>query len=151
MPSYADFRLFLAQYLTDKALKTLGYRGVRNVAPKLVELTGGEPLVRKGMPTLVDMLARIPGIKAATSAAMAAELRAGGFVDAAGFITVDGDQIAAMVLANPGAFPTISSQPRITAVRFQVKTMRAEHSMYADYTQRNLAFFERFNPNPARR
>ncbi len=94
---------------------------------------------------------RIPGITAATSAAMAAELRAGGFVDAAGFITVDGDQIAATVLANRGAFPTISSQPRIAAVRSQVKTMRAEHSMYADYTQRNVAFFECFNPNPTRK
>ena len=96
-------------------------------------------------PLYDDRFARIDGIDTTTSAVMADELRDAGYVDEAGFITVDADQIAADVLANPGHFPTISSHPLVVAIRSQVKTMRAEHSMYADYTQRNIDFFERFN------
>lgn len=91
---------------------------------------------------------RIPGISAATSTAIANELRAANFVDAAGFITTDGDAIATFVVANPGAFPTILAQTEQTSLRSQIKTMRAEHSTYADFTQRNIAFFERFTPKP---
>ena len=98
-------------------------------------------------PLYDERFTRIEGIDAATSAAMAGELRSAGYVDASGFITVDGDQIAAAVLADPAAFPTISSQPEIGAVKTQVKAMRAEHAMYADYTRRNIEFFERFNPD----
>jgi len=98
-------------------------------------------------PLFDERFTRIEGITPSISAAMAAELRSAGFVDAAGFITVDGDQISATVVANPAAFPTISAQPKIAAVRSQLKTMRAEHSMYADFTQRNIDFFERSNPN----
>jgi hypothetical protein len=29
-----------------------------------------------------------------------------------------------------------------------VKAVRVEHAMYADYAQRNIAFFDRFNPLP---
>lgn len=100
-------------------------------------------------PLYDERFARIDGIDQETSRAMAAELRAAGFVDGAGFITVDGDEIATRVLANPAAFPTISSNPRGNAIRSQVKNMRAEHSMYADATRRNIDFFDRFNPNPA--
>jgi hypothetical protein len=100
-------------------------------------------------PLYAERFARIDGIDQATSRAIAAELRAAGFVDGAGFITVDGDEIATRVVANPAAFPTISSNPRGNAIRSQVKVMRAEHSMYADATRRNIDFFDRFNPNPA--
>jgi hypothetical protein len=81
---------------------------------------------------------------------MAAELRTAEFVDAAGFITVDGDEIARRVLADPDAFPTIMSSPSANEVRNQIKVMRAEHSMYADATRRNVDFFDRFNPNGQR-
>ncbi len=100
-------------------------------------------------PLYPGRFARIDGIDQLASAAMAAELRAAGLVDSAGFITVDGDVIAATVLANPAAFPTISSHPRAKSIRSQVKTTRAEHSMYADYTRRTIDFFDRFNQNPA--
>ena len=100
-------------------------------------------------PLYDERLARIDGIDEATSGAMASELRAAGFVDGAGFITVDGDEIAETVLANPAAFPTISSNPRGNAIRSQIKTVRAEHSMDADYTPRNTDFYDRFNPTPA--
>ena len=100
-------------------------------------------------PLYPDRFARIDGIDQPTSRAMAAELQAAGFVDSAGFITVDGDVIAATILANPAAFPTISSNPRANSIRSQVKTTRAEHSMYADYTRRTIDFFDRFNQNPA--
>jgi hypothetical protein len=97
-----------------------------------------------------ERFSRIEGVDAATSAAMAGELRAAGYVDDAGFIRLDGDEIAAAVLDDPAAFPTISSGPPIGSFRAQVKAMRAEHAMYADLTRRNIEFFERFNPSPAR-
>jgi len=96
-----------------------------------------------------ERFARIDGIDPPTSAAIAGELRAAGFVDQAGSVIVDGDEIAATVLANPAAFPTMSSNPRGNMIRAQIKTMRAEHSMYADSTRRNIDFFDRFNPTPA--
>ncbi|MBM4377444.1 MAG: hypothetical protein FJ095_20385, partial [Deltaproteobacteria bacterium] len=75
--------------------------------------------------------------------------RAAGFVDDGGFLDTDGDAIGQFVTANPGQFPTIVSQSdSLGAIRSQVKAMRAEHAMYADYTQRNIDWFERFNPNP---
>lgn len=128
---------------------------VSNVAARANEAT----LRGRGIPTdyvehppspLYDArFARIDGIDAATSAAIATELRSAGLVDEAGFISVDADVIASMVLANPAAFPTITSNPRGNAIRSQIKAMRAEHSMYSDYTRRNIDFFDRFNPTPA--
>ncbi len=100
-------------------------------------------------PLYDQRFARIAGISVETSRAMAAELRAAGFVDDGGFLDTDGDAIGQFVTANPGQFPTIVSQSdSLGAIRSQVKAMRAEHAMYADYTQRNIDWFERFNPNP---
>jgi len=100
-------------------------------------------------PLYDERFARIAGISVGTSRAMAAELRAAGFVDDGGFLDTDGDAIGQFVMANPGQFPTIVSQSdSLGAIRSQVKAMRAEHAMYADYTQRNIDWFERFNPNP---
>ncbi len=96
-----------------------------------------------------ERFARIDGVTEVTSRAMVAELRAAGFVDPSGFVVLDGDEIAARVLADPAAFPTISSSPNANEVRNQVKVVRAEHAMFADYTRRNIDFFDRFNPNPA--
>jgi hypothetical protein len=79
---------------------------------------------------------------------MAGELRAAGFVDPTGFIGLDGDAVAARVVADPASFPTILSVPNANEVRHQIKVMRAEHAMYADSTRRNIDFFERFNTNP---
>lgn len=100
-------------------------------------------------PLYDERFTRIDGIDAATSTAMAAELRDAGFVDATGFITRDGDEIAAAVMADPASFPTIISSTRANLVRVQIKVMRAEHAMYADLTRRTIDFFERFNPTPA--
>jgi acetyl esterase/lipase len=91
---------------------------------------------------------RIDGIDVATSTAMAAELRAAGFTDAAGLITRSSDEIAAIVSADPASFPTITSIPRPNLVRLQLKVMRAEHAMFADMTRRTIDFFDRFNPMP---
>lgn len=100
-------------------------------------------------PIYDERFTRIAGISADTSRAMVAELRAADFVDADGFVTADADQIAAAVVNDPASFPTISMQTdALSSIRSQVKAMRAEHAMYADYTQRNLAFFDRFNPRP---
>jgi hypothetical protein len=80
---------------------------------------------------------------------MAVELRTAGFVDAAGFVSTDGDQIGAFVEDNPASFPTILAHAELLgSIRTQVKVMRAEHAMYSDYAQRNIAFFEQFNPSP---
>jgi hypothetical protein len=97
-------------------------------------------------PLYDERFTRIDGIDATTSAAMAAELRAAGFTDAAGFITRDGDEIATMAMADPASFPTIMSSPRSNLVRLQIKVMRAEHAMHADLTRRTIDFFDRFNP-----
>jgi hypothetical protein len=98
-------------------------------------------------PLYDERFTRIEGISADTSRAMAAELRAAGFVDAAGFIKGDGDAIGQFIVDNPARFPTIVRQrDSLAAIRSQVKVMRAEHSMYADYALRNIAFFDRFNP-----
>ena len=92
---------------------------------------------------------RITGFPQETSALIADELRAAGFVDDDGFINTDGDVISQFVIDNPGSFPAIIAQTEyLRALRSQVKAMRAEHAMYADYTQRNVQWFERFNPNP---
>jgi hypothetical protein len=70
-------------------------------------------------------------------------------VNAQGFLDRDGDAIGQFVSTNPGQFPILVSQSdSLGSIRSQVKAMRAEHAMYADYTQRNIAWFERFNPNP---
>jgi hypothetical protein len=90
--------------------------------------------------------ARIARISSATSKAMAAELRKAGLVDTAGFIKIDGDQVAARVRSSPSAFPQISANPNQAAIKSQIKTMRAEHSMFADFTRRTVDFFNRFNP-----
>ena len=70
-------------------------------------------------------------------------------VSNAGSLNTDGDEISQIVLATPTSFPTITAQTEaLASIRTQVKVMRAEHAMYADYTQRTIAFFDRFNPRP---
>lgn len=96
-----------------------------------------------------ERFARIDGIDEATSTAIADELRAAGYVDEAGFISVDGDEIALAVVADPAAFPTISSSPYAAAIRSQIKTMRAEHSMSAGLTRRTIDFFDRSSLTPS--
>jgi|LNFM01.1.fsa_nt_gb hypothetical protein len=98
-------------------------------------------------PLYDERFTRIEGISVETSRAMVAELRAAGFVDASGFVNRDGDSIGQFIVDNPTRFPTIVRQrDSLGSIRSQVKVVRAEHSMYADYAQRNIAFFDRFNP-----
>ncbi len=85
---------------------------------------------------------RIAGITPDTSAAMAEELRRGGFVDDAGFLDTDADAVTATIFADPTGFPTITSATRARLFQSQLKAMRAEHGMFADATQRTIAFFE---------
>ena len=100
-------------------------------------------------PLYYERFSRIAGISRETSRAMAAELRAAGFVNADGFLNRDGDAIGVFVSMNPLQFPAIVAETgSLGAIRSQVKVMRAEHAMYADYTQRNIAWFERFQPTP---
>jgi len=42
------------------------------------------------------------------------------------------------------------SSPCANEVRNRIKVMRAEHSMYAGATRRNVDFFDRFNANGQR-
>ncbi len=118
-----------------------------------------QALGRRGIPTdyiehppspLYDeRFSRIPEISPATSRTMSAELRAAGFVGADGLLNRDGDAIGMFVMANPTRFPTIVRQTgSLRAILSQLKAMRAEHAMYADYTRRNVAWFDRFNPMP---
>lgn len=104
-----------------------------------------QAVARRGVPTdyiehppspLYDeRFSRVAGITEETSRAMAAELRAAGFVNPDGFLNRDADAIAQFVMANPARFPTIVRQTgALNAIRSQLKAVRAEHAMYADYT-----------------
>jgi hypothetical protein len=94
-------------------------------------------------------LFRIEGFSTETSRRIANELRAAGFVDADGFLSEDGDVIGQFVFENPSEFPTIVSQTEsLGGIRAQVKAMRAEHAMYADFTARHIAWFDRFITGP---
>ncbi len=97
-------------------------------------------------PLYDERFTRIDGINSTTSAAMAAELRAAGFTDRAGFITRASDEITSAVLADPRSFPTIVANPQVNQVRLQVRVMRAEHAMFANLTRRTIDFLDRFNP-----
>jgi hypothetical protein len=99
-------------------------------------------------PLYDERFSRIAGISTETSTAMAAELRAAGFVDADGFLNRDGNAIGQYIIDNQSDFPTIVAQTdNLGAIRVQLKVMRAEHAMYADYAQRNVAWFDRFHPS----
>jgi hypothetical protein len=92
---------------------------------------------------------RVAGISVETSRAMASELRSAGLVDPAGFLNRNSEDIVQLVMAGPTMFPTIVRQAgALGAIRGQIKAMRAEHQMYADFTRRNIAFFDRFNTAP---
>jgi hypothetical protein len=116
-------------------------------------------LGNRGIPTLYiehaasplygERFSRIEGISTETSRRIGNELRTAGFVDADGFLIEDGDVIGQFVFENPTEFPTIVSQTEsLGGIRAQVKAMRAEHAMYADFTARNIAWFDRFNTGP---
>lgn len=100
-------------------------------------------------PLYDERFTRIEGIDAVASAAIAAELRAAGFVDDTGFVSLDADEIAAAVVADPASFPTIVSSRQGAAIRSQLKVLRAEHAMFADLTRRTIDFFDRFDRTPA--
>ena len=101
-------------------------------------------------PIYDERFTRIDGISAATSRAIADELRSAGFVGADGLLTTDGDVIAAQVAANPAAFPVFAAQAgSFREIRSEIKTMRAEHAMYADATARTIRFFDRFVAPPS--
>jgi hypothetical protein len=100
-------------------------------------------------PLYPERFTRIPGISAATSRAMVAELEAAGHLDGDGFIVTDGDEIAAEVAAEPATFPTIVAQGAPRTIRSQIKVVRAEHSMYADATARTIGFFDEFVDPPS--
>ena len=92
-----------------------------------------------------ERFARVPGISTATSLAVTDELRSAGVVDpVTGMVTVDADEIAQRVVADPAAYPVISAQgDGAREVRNQLKVTRAEHSMFSDLTRRTLDFFDR--------
>jgi hypothetical protein len=100
-------------------------------------------------PLYDERFSRIEGISAETSRGIANELRAAGFVDGDDFMSEDGDVIGQFVVEHPSEFPTlVSQQASLGGIRAQVKAMRAEHSMYADFAARNVAWFDRFNSTP---
>jgi hypothetical protein len=99
-------------------------------------------------PLYDERFTRIDGISAGISLSMAAELRDAGFVDDDGFINTNGDVISQFLIDNPASFPTLLGQTgKFRDIRAQLKAMRAEHTMYSDYTQRTIRWFERFNPS----
>jgi len=104
----------------------------------------------KPTPLYDERFARVPGVSLESSKAMAEELRAAGYVDDKGFLNKDADQIALDIIApeNASRFPAFLAVPGNIAksLKQQLKAMRAEHALYADLSQSNIAFFERFLP-----
>lgn len=115
-------------------------------------------LASRGIPTFVDAhpasplyderFVREPAVPLATSQALAAELRAAGFVGAGGFFTMPTVAIVAAVTADPALMPTLSALPPAVAkdVIDQVLVMQAEHQMFSDWAMRAVTFFEAHNP-----
>jgi hypothetical protein len=99
-------------------------------------------------PLYDERFTRITGITPETSKAIANELRAGGFVDAKGFLNKDADEIALEIIQpqNASKFPTLVALPESgqNRVKNQLKVLRAEHAQYGDQVERNILFFEKF-------
>lgn len=91
---------------------------------------------------------RIAGVSLATSQAMAAELRAAGFVGADGFFTLPTDDLVAAVTANPALLPTFVALPGGVRgdVIDQVRAVQAEHQMYSDWASRAVAWLDANEP-----
>jgi hypothetical protein len=91
---------------------------------------------------------RVAGVDAATSLALANDLRAAGFLDAASFFTTPGENIVAAIQATPADFPAFGGLTAAQGLeaRAQIKVMEAEHSMYSDYASRALDFIELHMP-----
>lgn len=96
-------------------------------------------------PLYPERFTRVAGISPATSRDMTEELYRGGVVDpATGMVTLDADEIAARVAADPATYPVLSAQDAaLREVRTQLKVTRAEHSMFSDFTRRTLDLLER--------
>jgi hypothetical protein len=115
-------------------------------------------LAARGVPTVFALhpasplydarFVREPGIALATSQALAAELRAAGFVGADGFFTQPTDAIVAAVIASPALLPVFVGLPPAQQrdVLDQAKAVQAEHQMFSDWARRALAFFEAHTP-----
>ena len=115
-------------------------------------------LTSRGIPTLLDLhpasplydarFAREATIPLATSAALAGEIRAAGFVDPAGFFALPTSAMIAAITANPALTPVLTGLPPASQgdVVDQIRAMQAEHQMYSDWAARAIAFFDAHNP-----
>jgi len=110
-------------------------------------------LAGRGVPTLYDEHPASPlydarferiGLASGTSAALAADLRAAGFVGAGGFFTLGTDALTAAVLAMPSLAPTLAalSPAQQRNVIDQLRAMQAEHQMFSDWAARAAAWFD---------
>ncbi len=91
---------------------------------------------------------RVPGLDLATSQAVAAELRAAGFVGPDGFFATPSAAIQAAVAADPSLAPALAALAPGARNRVfdQVSVMQAEHQMYADLAAAAVAFFDAHHP-----
>ncbi len=113
-----------------------------------------EVLRERGIPTLVDehpasplydqRFMRVPGVDEAKSLALAAGLRAGGFVGDDGLFLVSTTAMQETVQSNPDAFPALTSTEgkTLSEVVNQIRVMQAEHQFYSDWAARALDFLE---------
>ena len=88
------------------------------------------------------------GLTLADSQALAAELRASGFVGPDGLFTTPSADIAAALSANPALLPTLVGLPPASKLQVndQVKAMQAEHQMFSDWARRAVSFLESYTP-----
>jgi predicted esterase len=114
-------------------------------------------LTSRGVPTFADLhpasplyderFTREAAVSLVTSQALAAELRAAGFVSGGGFFTTPTNAIIAAVTANPALLPTfVGLAPGLrNDVIDQVRATQAEHQMFSDWAERAAAFFDAHN------
>jgi dienelactone hydrolase len=118
-----------------------------------------EALTARGVPSALSShgpsplydqrFARIVGIDAETSRAIASELRAGGHTDERDFLLHDGADIERRVTAAPSDYPVISGlRPRLKGleVLHQLRVLRSNHRLYDDYARRTLTFLQAHTP-----
>ena len=115
-------------------------------------------LAARGVPTVFaahpasplydERFLRVPGVALASSRALAAELRAAGFVGAGGFLVTPTDDIVAAVIANPALLPALVALPGAgrAGVVDQLRATQAEHQMFSDWARRAVAFLEAHEP-----
>ncbi len=98
-------------------------------------------------PAYRERFMRIEGIDSTISADLITEFNDYGLIDSMNFFTVLDDSVQSLFLSNPASFPvfggiTLSLKRHVLD---QIKVMTADHSFFADFNKRVLAYFNLYS------